>query len=117
MSIQLTTEQRMLLVNIRKAATPQIAYTETHNGSYASNAADILHNHGYIYMTPDTAEVTEKGEQKMVDDNLIDAGGQITDHGNSLLTNAGDSDTLPPPEPQATSESYRLMKEASFRAK
>jgi len=103
-NINLTDNQKQVLVKIQAAATPLMGGREARNGTQYIEATKILIDLGLITYANDEATVTDAGRNAMRQENLIDDADQLTPHGqqqqqvkpNGVLT-------APPPDAQAPS--------------
>ena len=88
-TIHLSDIQKEVLCKVQASPNPQIAWetiadTESKVDDNFSAAKDILGKLGLLNVGEGTLEVTEKGIQVMVDENLVDDMGELTDVGQQL---------------------------------
>lgn len=77
-----TNNQKKVLTKIIAAATPETAARDISQGRQLVAARDMLLRLNLIALSDGKAEVTDAGKDVMRNQNLIDAGGSLTDEGN-----------------------------------
>ena len=81
--IRPTQNQKSVLAKIKAAATPKTAAADISKTSNLTAARDMLEKMGLITISQEEgAVVTDEGEQVMIDQNLVDESGELTDEGN-----------------------------------
>jgi len=76
-----TDNQKSVLAKIASAATPQLAAADISDTPNLVAARDLLVQMGLIELDMNGAHITDQGQQVMVDQNLTDGGGNLTDDG------------------------------------
>ncbi len=76
-----TDNQKAVLAKITAAATPQLAAADISDTPNLVAARDLLVQMGLIELDMNGAHITDQGQQVMVDQNLADGGGNLTDDG------------------------------------
>lgn len=87
-STRLTDTQKSVLLGIYAAPTPEMAYEVTTGSDNVSQAAQQLRGMGLINVDSSGARagVTDGGQEALVNNNLIDDTGQVTDEGQQVLS-------------------------------
>lgn len=92
-TIHLSDFQKKVLAITKAAPTPQVAFEELRKQPQDEQrnivgARDMLQKLGLLDVTDATIEVTEKGEQVMADEYLIDETGELTSEAQKYLSDA-----------------------------
>lgn len=84
---RLTTTQKSVLLSIYAAPTPETAYDATTGADNAAASKQSLRTLGLIVVDDvnGRAGVTDKGQEALANNNLIDDVGQLTDEGQKVL--------------------------------
>jgi hypothetical protein len=102
-SLSLSDSQKMLLAKIQAAPTPLAGGDEVKNGPKAMETAKILIDLGLIEYNDNQAQVADKASEIMVQNNITDESGELSQYGQQLVSMQWDGSTpstQPPPEPQ-----------------
>lgn len=100
----LTTAQKEVLAKVAQAPTPTVALSEISEGRKLVTARDILDKLGLIEYDENEANITDEGWELMIDLNLADATGELTDEGQSYA-NENDEEAEVGPEEEMPTES------------
>ena len=85
-TIRPTTFQQQVIASIIAAETPKMAATQIAANQNLQTARDLLAKLGIITYTEIDARLTERGTQLAVEENIADESGELTDHGQSLIS-------------------------------
>ncbi|WAX21731.1 hypothetical protein [Stenotrophomonas phage RAS14] len=102
---RLTDTQKLVLVNVYAAATPEMAYDTVAGAPNTVAARNQLRSAGLIVVDDQNsrAGVTDQGQEALVNNNLIDESGQLTEEGNNLLQNTQQDKRM------FTNEGYKII--------
>ena len=105
-SIHLSDYQARVMLIVQQAPTPEVAYEELGNQDpriedNLLGARDAMAKIGLLELGPNAISVTEKGEEVMRDEYLIDESGQPTEKGNEILQAHSDEQPEPGPAGEA----------------
>lgn len=102
---RLTDTQKLVLVNVYAAATPEMAYDTVTGAPNTVAARNQLRSAGLIVVDDQNsrAGVTDQGQEALVNNNLIDESGQLTEEGNNLLQNTQQDKRM------FTNEGYKII--------
>jgi hypothetical protein len=108
-TIHLSDFQKKVLAITKAAPTPQVAFEELRNQPQDEQrnivgARDILQKLGLLEVTDSTIEVTEKGEQVMADEYLIDETGELTAEAQKYLGGASGNQAAQQQQPEMGGE-------------
>lgn len=108
-SISLTNNQMGVLITVKISPTPEVAYENTNGSESSVYARNSLRTLGLLQVGSNKTALTPAGEQVLINYNLVDETGQMTDHGQQEYndyvdnktdtTDAEDSATNPTDEP------------------
>ncbi len=120
-NIHLSDYQARVMLIVQQAQTPELAFTElgSQDPRIEENllgARDTLTKIGLIDAGPNALSVTEKGEEVMRDEYLIDESGQPTEKGNEILQSHSEektSDQMGPTDPQMPDQQGQEMAPAT----
>lgn len=89
-NITLNHHQRYILLQIKLASTPTLAFEQINKSEADVQASDMLRRVGFIRMSEEqtTAELTGRGERAVVEYGLVDEMGEVTEVGQQLLATA-----------------------------
>lgn len=90
--IRLTDHQKKVLVRVMNAATEVVAGTEAGRTTQLATARDMLTKLGLIDFDGKKASVTDKGNEVMQDEGLVDDSGTLTNDGNKFLSDEEDKE-------------------------
>lgn len=100
-TVSLTDTQQGVLITIKMAPTPEVAF-ETTNGSQQSVVArTALRTLGLIKVGGNKTILTQNGQHVIVNYNLVDETGQLTERGTGVLNNYNDKFNNDPEAGQA----------------
>lgn len=103
----LTQAQKEVLAKIAQSPTPTVALSEISEGRKLVAARDILDRLGLIDYSETEANITDEGWELMIDLNIADATGELTDEGRSYA-NENDEEAEVGPEEEMPTESVRF---------
>ena len=85
--LNLDNTQKAIIASIRVAPSPEMAYGVLIGARNSTTAGDDLVRAGYIRInnTLKQAELTTLGEKVLINDNLTDETGELTDRGEELV--------------------------------
>ena len=88
-TLHLSNIQKEVLAKVKASPNGHIAWEEITKASENfdqnfSSARDVLGNLGLLKVGEGTLEITEKGEEVMRDENIVDDMGELTDNGRQL---------------------------------
>ena len=86
-SITLNHHQRYILLQIKLASTPTLAFEQVNKSEADVKATEMLRRVGLIRISEErnTAELSETGERAVVEYGLVDETGEVTEIGEELL--------------------------------
>lgn len=92
-TVHLSDFQKKVLVIVKAAPTPQVAFEELQNQppeerNNITGARDMLQKLGMLEVGPNSLEITESGEKVMQDEYLVDEMGELTDEAQKFLDDA-----------------------------
>lgn len=87
-TIRLTDSQKRVIAKISAAATPTVAGEEISKDANLVAARNMLMKLGVITFVDNRAEITDKGNQLAVEENIVDEQGELTELGNKLAFTA-----------------------------
>lgn len=85
-TVNLTVNQQGVLVIIKTSATPEVAYESTNGTEKSVYARNSLRMLGLIKLGINKAVLTQTGEQVLLNYNLSDETGQLTERGKTVIT-------------------------------
>jgi len=85
-TVNLTNTQQGVLIDIKISPTPEVAYETTNGSDHSVYARNSLRTLGLIQVGDNRAALTPTGERVVVNYNLIDDTGQMTDRGQEIYT-------------------------------
>lgn len=87
-NITLNHHQRYILLQIKLASTPTLAFEQINKSEADVQASDMLRRVGFIRMSEErtTAELTDRGDRAVVEYGLVDETGEVTEVGQDLLS-------------------------------
>lgn len=105
-SINLNDSQKRVMAKIAAAPTPKVAAQQISRSQKFIAARDMLVNIGLVDFDPSHATLTDKGQQAMKDEALMDDGGQLTPDGEELAhtDDQGNPEQNTGEQPQTTSD-------------
>lgn len=80
-SVNLTNAQMGVLISIKISPTPEVAYESTNGSDKAVYARNSLRTLGLVQVGDNRVVLTQYGEQVLLNYNLVDDTGQMTDRG------------------------------------
>lgn len=84
-TVNLTNTQQAVLIIIRTSPTPEVAYEATNGQGQSVAARNSLRSLGLVKVGGNKAIVTANGAQALINYNLVDESGQITESGTDIL--------------------------------
>lgn len=102
---RLTDTQKLVLVNVYAAATPEMAYDTVTGAPNLVAARNQLRASGLIVVDDQSsrAGITDQGQVALSNNNLIDDTGQLTEEGNTLLQSTQQEKRM------YTNEGYKII--------
>lgn len=102
---RLTDTQKLVLVNVYAAATPEMAYDTVAGAPNTVAARNQLRSAGLIVVDDNSsrAGVTDQGQLALSNNNLIDETGQLTEEGSNLLKSTQQEKRM------YTNEGYKII--------
>jgi hypothetical protein len=94
-TVRLTDSQKRVIAKIAAAPTPNVAATDISKDANLVAARNMLMQLGAITYSEQEAQLTDKGQQLGVAENIIDDSGQLTDVGTKMAST--ESNGLPTP--------------------
>lgn len=83
--INLIDTQKAVLIICAVSATPEQAYETTIGNTNLVSARNLLARLGYINIIQNRLELTNKGDEALIEYNLLDETGNPTETGNNIL--------------------------------
>lgn len=96
--IRPTNNQMKVLTIIKASPTPEVAAAEISTGSNLLAARDMLVKLGLISIEDNQARVTDKGEEIMKNQNLVDETGNLTPEGEKYAYDGSAKKEQPQPQ-------------------
>ena len=84
-TVSLTNTQQGVLIVVKMSATPEVAYESTNGSDQTVYARSALRTLGLIKVGQNKTGLTQTGEQVLLNYNLTDETGQLTDRGVQVL--------------------------------
>lgn len=86
-TVSLTNTQQGCLIVIKMSATPEVAYESTNGSDQTVYARKALRTLGLVQIGGNKTALTQTGQQVLLNYNLTDETGQLTDRGTQVLDN------------------------------
>lgn len=102
-TVNLTNTQQGVLVIIKTSPTPEVAYEATNGADHTVSARTSLRTLGLIKVGGNKAILTPTGEQVLLNYNLSDETGQMTDRGKQMIDSYNKQFKTSTIQPQSTS--------------
>lgn len=116
-SAELTDTQKKVLIKIKQAVTPKVAYEDISKDANDVAARDMLHKMNLIDIAGNAASLNDAGNQTLQDEGLVDDTGNINQSAKDKYLKNVDTDTGAPdslggePINGGFGESFSLMRE------
>lgn len=86
-TVNLTNAQQGVLITIKLSPTPEVAYQSTNGAQQLVYARNTLRMLGLLRVGDNKTVLTDSGSQVLINYNLVDETGQLTQRGQQIMSN------------------------------
>ncbi len=108
--MRLTDTQKLVLLNVYASPTPETAYDTVTGSPNLVAARNQLRNAGLIVVDDQNsrAGVTDQGQEALINNNLIDETGEVTEEGDAMLNSTQQEKRAFMPEGYSIIKNFQL---------